>query len=281
MSVHRFQFRSMNTDIDLLVAGDGGPPPFDALLNTQLLFAQQEARFSRFLPDSLVSRLNRGETIDDAHLAQVCGVAFQAWEFTGGRFNPLVLRALSDSGYDRSFELIDGGKPRAQDVPPPTERIHIAGTRVSLRDAGLDLGGIVKGWTVDLAVEQLHERYPNVFLNAGGDIRCAGDEPGHAGWSAIVARPDGRGDAWAGDLQGAMATSSTLRRRWTASGAAAHHLIDPSKGLPADSGIAQATVWADECWRAECWAKAIVIGGAEALEECLATGLRARAEPSR
>jgi thiamine biosynthesis lipoprotein len=269
----------MNTDIDLLVAGDPASPAFEALVTAQLLFEQQEQRFSRFRVDSLVSRLNRGETVEDEWLAEACRMANSAWEFTGGRFNPLILSALCDAGYDRSFEQIQGGEPRRQSVPAPGDNLQIAGTRVSLRDAQIDLGGIVKGWTVDLAIERLRERHANVFLNAGGDIRCAGREDGHDGWHASVVSEGVFGESWTGDIRGAMATSSTRRRRWRTADGSAHHIIDPSTGLPADSDAAEATVWADACWRAESWAKAIVIGGADAVEECRAAGLKVEWQP--
>jgi thiamine biosynthesis lipoprotein len=280
MTRHDFTFRAMNTDIDLLIHDDRDTPPLDALLSARLLFDQQEERFSRFRPGSLVSRLNRGESVDDGLLALACRMALEAWEFTLGRFNPLILPALVAAGYDRTFEDVRGGEPRLQDVPAPPEHIRISGSQVSLRDAQIDLGGLVKGWTVDRAVERLRSEHPNLLLNAGGDIRCAGGEGGGAGWLVSVASSFGGRDLWRRELQGAMATSSAVRRSWPAAGGTAHHIIDPASGLPARSGIAQATVWAGECWRAECWAKAIVIGGAEALEECRAAGLQALAEDS-
>ena len=39
-------------------------------------------------------------------------MALEAFEFTGGLFNPMVLNALSDAGYSSSFETVRGGKPR-------------------------------------------------------------------------------------------------------------------------------------------------------------------------
>jgi thiamine biosynthesis lipoprotein len=274
---HHTRFRAMNTDVDVIIEADGPLPPLDAFVEARVLFEQQEARFSRFRTGSLVVRLNAGETVADRWLATACRLALEAWGFTGGLFNPLVLGALEEAGYDRSFEAVRGGAPRRQDVPTPADCLAIEGDRVWLRGgARLDLGGIVKGWTVDLAVERLRERYSALLVNAGGDMRCAGAEPGWDGWEAAVAGPDGA-DAWEGVLRGAMATSSTLERRWRAGEGRAHHLIDPRTGLPSASPFVQATVWADECRVAECWAKAIVIGGPEALAACDAAGWRALA----
>ena len=134
---------------------------------------------------------------------------------------------------------------------------------VTLTAGRLDLGGIIKGWTVDLAVEMLARSEPNVLVNAGGDLRCAGNEETHDGWLVTVARPGSASeDAWEGTIHGALATSTSLKRRWkTATGAEAHHLIDPRTGMSSTSPFVQVSAWGELTWQAECWAKAVLIGG--------------------
>ncbi|MCC7366728.1 MAG: FAD:protein FMN transferase [Dehalococcoidia bacterium] len=263
-------FRAMDTAIDVFV--EAAAPRFDLPLSIRLLFERQEARYSRFRAESLVSRLNAGEAVVDAELARVVGMALEAHAFTGGLFNPMVLPALRAAGYDRTFAEVAHGAPRAQPVLDPREAIEIEGERVRLRAGGLDLGGIVKGWTVDLAVELAVPEVEGVLVNAGGDLRAEGNEPGLDGWQVEVDRPGG-GVAWGGVVRGAVATSTVLRRRWQTAAGPAHHLVDPRTGLPAESGIAQATAWAPLTWVAECWAKAVVVGGAEAAELARAAGV--------
>lgn len=258
--LHDDSFRAMNTDVDVQVAA--GERPLEAFLSLRLLFERQEARFSRFRPASLLCRLNGGAAVEDAAFAAACRRAIAAWEFTGGLFNPMVLPALREAGYAGSFETLSSGSPRAQSVPSPARALAISGDRVELREGELDLGGVVKGWTVDLAVEQLAGGFADALVNAGGDLRCAGAEPGEDGWRIAVAASGGEGQAWEGVMRGALATSTTARRRWrTTDGHEAHHLIDPRSGLPSASPFSQVSVWAEEAWVAECWAKAVLIGG--------------------
>jgi len=265
-------FRAMNTDVDVFVYHHTSPT--DAFLNIRLLFERQEERFSRFRPSSLLSRLNAGATVSDDVFARACRLALDAFEFTGGLFNPLVLPALRAAGYDRTFEEVSGGNPEAQAVPDPRESLAFDGASVSLRHGQLDLGGIVKGWTVDLAVEAIAAGYPNLFLNAGGDLRCEGSEPGMDGWFVSVAGRPGQDAPWEGTMTGAVATSTTAKRRWsTTSGGVAHHLIDPRTGLPSDSPFEQVSAWADDARTAECWAKAVVIGGEAAAAKAAALGV--------
>mgnify|MGYP002682665968 CR=1 FL=1 len=199
---------------------------------------------------------------DDELLARVCRMALDAHEFTGGLFNPMVLPALAQAGYSTTFDEVSGGNPVAQSVPDPANALTLAGNVVQLREGALDLGGIVKGWTVDIGIESLSDRHPNLFLNAGGDLRCAGAEEGVDGWFVAVAAHGDAETPWEGPMRGALATSTTRKRRWTtASGEPAHHLIDPRTGLPAASAFDHVSVWHAETWVAECWAKAVLIGG--------------------
>jgi len=273
---HQTRFRALNTDVDVVVECGSTMPPFEVFAGARLLFEAQEARFSRFRDTSLVAALNRGEEVHDEWLTAACRMALEAHGFTGGLFNPMVLAALHDAGYDRSFEDVRGGSPRAQAVPGLGAALRVNGSRAWLESGSIDFGGLVKGWTVDLAAEQFGAGLDGLLVNAGGDVRSEGSEPGHDGWAMAVEAPGGGPDPWAGDLRGAMATSSVMRRRWAAAdGASAHHLIDPRTGLPAEAELVQATVWAAECWVAECWAKAIVIGGAGTLAACRAAGYKA------
>jgi len=272
---HIESFRAMDTGIDLIVIADERPMlPF---LEARLLFDQQEERFSRFRPSSLVSRLNRGETVADPWLDAILPLALAAWETTDGLFNPLILPALAAAGYDRTFSTVSGGAPVP--LPPPDPRTAIERTTAGwrLREGRLDLGGIVKGWTADLAAEYLAAatKAP-AMVNAGGDIRCIGEEaPGRGGWELAVKGPSGE-TAWSGIVAGALATSTTLRRRWTtADGRTAHHLIDPRTGLPAASPFVQVSVIAPTCREAETWAKAVLIGGHEGLELAALRGVAA------
>lgn len=268
------RFRAMDTDIDLFIEAPEPASPA-AFIGARLFFEQQEQRFSRFRADSLLSRLNQGEAIDDPWFARAVSMAIDAFELTGGYFNPMVLTALERAGYDRTFgEVAAGtGVVQSQRVPDPKRVLAVEGMRVSLLAGQLDLGGIVKGWTADLAAEHLAAEHRNAFVNAGGDIRCAGNDAGGTGWAIDVPTPSGA-PGWQGRLTGAVATSTTLRRRWeTASGGTAHHLIDPGTGMPSDSPFVQVSARDDACWVAEVWAKAVLIGGERLLQRAEHAGV--------
>ncbi len=254
----------MGTVVDVELCGAENPPTcFESI---RARFATAEARLSRFLPASALSRLNRGEPVSDPLLARAARIAVEAWKETGGLFNPLILPALEAAGYDRSFELIRGGEPQPLLPPTPTQALVIHGDEVRLRSGRLDLGGLAKGWVAEHAAREAARAARGVLVNPGGDLVAIGREGDEEGWLVGVEDPEGR-LLWQGRWQGALATSSTARRSWTtSSGAAAHHLIDPRTGLPARSEFVQVTVAASSAAVAEAWSKAILIGGREAVE---------------
>lgn len=265
-------FRAMDTDIDVFI--EAQTAPFGAFAEARLAFEQQEERFSRFRETSLLSRLNNGETVVDDLLAEVVEMAIDAWETTGGLFNPMILPALRAAGYDRTFREVVGGHEGSEAAPSPRDCIAVNGSEVWLRKGMLDLGGIVKGWTADIVAEQLSERYENVFVNAGGDIRCLGSDGAGDGWNMDVSGLSVTERVWEGRVSGAIATSTTMKRRWrTEGGSEAHHLIDPRTGRPARSGFVQVTARAEECWIAEVWAKAVLIGGEDARKRAEMLGI--------
>src|SRR5439155_6335950 len=62
---------------------------------------------------------------------------------------------------------------------------------------------------------------------------------------------------------GAVATSTTLRRAWAVGGERRHHLIDPRTGAPSGSDLELVSVVAAEAWAAETLAKAVLLQGSE------------------
>ncbi|MGA2514144.1 MAG: FAD:protein FMN transferase [Candidatus Limnocylindrales bacterium] len=144
------------------------------------------------------------------------------------------------------------------------------GEAVVRRPPGLrfDFGGVGKGWIADRALDLL-AAWPSALIDADGDlaIRCA---PGKF-WEVGIDDPRTADSVLAVLRLGAphggtytrwgVATSATSVHRWTVSGIATHHLIDPRTGRPAQTDVVQATVVAGSALRAEALAKAAVIAG--------------------
>jgi thiamine biosynthesis lipoprotein len=130
----------------------------------------------------------------------------------------------------------------------------------------IDLGGIGKGAAADLIVRELGGDVAGGCINVGGDLRAWGEPPdGATGWSVAV---DAAG-VTVSVVEGAIATSSTERRRWPTVDGDAHHLIDPRTGRPAVSDLRAVTVVDESALAAEVLAKAALIAGSVAAADVL------------
>ncbi len=275
-ALHARSFRCMTTDIELWLVSADAEAAEAALARGQAFFESVEARFSRFRPDSELSQLNAspdgpaGIPISD-DLAELIWLAQAAAENSGGVFDPTILDALEAAGYDRSIDAIRAEGAHVRHAPAGPEafrwrQVQVrqeAGGWVVYRPAGvrIDLGGIAKGWAADQVAMQLRPLGPGL-VNAGGDLRAWGTQPGAApggGWLVAVDHPQRAGEdvVWLDVRDGAAATSSVVTRRW----AGGHHLIDPRTGRPAETDLLSVTVLAGSAVVAETAAKVALILG--------------------
>jgi thiamine biosynthesis lipoprotein len=277
-------FAAMGTTVHLIGVGARG---LDARTEELLETAEQrihhlEAQWSRFRPTSELSRMNERagtRTALTPETYDLVAAAVDGWERTDGLFDPTLLAAVEHVGYDRSFDELPTERAATLSAPDaaPAPSAGCAGIELDPDDrtvrlpAGtrLDLGGIAKGRAADLVVADLAAAgLDGACANLGGDVRV---------WGTAPAALDPITRAWTVDIQdptctsaplarlevddGAVVTSTRLRRRWLVDGVEHHHLIDPRTGRSAFSGWAQASVIAGTATEAEVLAKALFLAG--------------------
>ncbi|WP_199434798.1 FAD:protein FMN transferase [Qaidamihabitans albus] len=227
-----------------------------------------EQRFSRFIQDSELSRLN-------VSAGKWCPVSPEMYALlehglnvavaSEGLVNIAVLPQLVAAGYVSSSPEQPAVAEAAFGTPvePLTSVLELRRGQARLRPGhAVDLGALAKGWWADEVVSWLG---PNSAASLGGDVSCRGEGPTGAGWPVAVP-----GGVVLTVVDGAVATSGTAKRRW---GHGMHHLIDPRTGRPSDSDVVEATVVANAGRSAEWVSSALVVGGT-----AVAGRLRARAD---
>lgn len=269
MNLVRRELRAMNSDITLICCQPDAARRLDRADRWLKAF---EARFSRFQLLSELSRLNES-TGSPFHaspaLFRVVGVALEFARRSNGLFDPTILRRLEAAGYDRSFELIPHAgvreRPRTAGHGLSWRAVRLDATARTITlpaGAGLDLGGIGKGWAVDRLAAMLGSP---CLVNGGGDVYVAGRPPAEAAWLVGVAdpfRPEQDLFVLTAEDRG-VATSSSLRRRWQLGDATLHHLIDPRTGRPSASDAVQVTAVAPSTVLADYHAKVALLLGVE------------------
>jgi FAD:protein FMN transferase len=222
------------------------------------LFDDAEERFSRFLPSSELSAINRvggGSFKVSKEMAAVLCSAAELSARTDGLVDPGVGAALIDWGYAESFESGMYLDERPQRRPRPQWTI-VGRTLTMAPDTSLDLGGFVKGWTCDQVVESGDA----TIASAGGDLRSED--------AGLVVDVLDAHDAVATRVHlgvGAFATSSVSKRRWKVAGTVANHIIDPRTMAPTAGPVMSASVAADTALEAEVGAKAVLLHGVDGL----------------
>jgi thiamine biosynthesis lipoprotein len=149
--------------------------------------------------------------------------------------------------------------------------VDAAGRVIRPPGVHVDSGGIGKGLAVDIAAARLPAgvRYA---IGCGGDLAVGGTHT----WPWQVAVDDARSGAEIHRLHvhaGGVATSGINARIWQrADGGYAHHLIDPSTGQPAWTGLVAATAVAPTALGAEVLAKTALLSGPRSARRVLNLG---------
>jgi thiamine biosynthesis lipoprotein len=249
----RRSFKAMGTTIELVVDAEDAERPLAA---AQAEFERLEQVLSRFRPDSELSTLNRGGSLEASHdLAEVVALALVARQWTKGLFDPTVHDAVAAAGYDRTFEEVPANGDSAVCDARCGGRVSVCGRRIELEPGfRLDLGGIGKGYAAERAAELLALAGP-CLVSAGGDVAVRG-LPREGAWAVAVDET-----LTLGLTHGAIATSGRDQRRWRRGGRELHHLINPRTCRPAETDILRVTVAAGDAVDAEVLAKTLFLLG--------------------
>lgn len=227
---------------------------------------------SIFSPESLLSRINRGQTDSlDSHITRNIELAGRFYELSDGAYD-ITIKPLTDA--------LGFGKGAAQDRINIDSLLEFVGYELlGIEDGRLfksdsrvqiDLNSIAKGYTVDLIAERLEAMaIADYMVNIGGEIRCRGFNPAGERWSIGIETPyDGNMamDSFEKIVRiadRAVATSGNYRRYYlTESGQKIAHTIDPRTGHSAVSTLLSATVIAPTCAEADAAATMFMSLGA-------------------
>jgi thiamine biosynthesis lipoprotein len=271
--MHYDEFRAMNSDIVLAASGGDLVSISNGFMLARTLIIQNEKRFTRFSESSELAELNRSVGVcfqASNEMYQVIQEAQRLAIETDGLFNPAILPALKQAGYDRSMDDI---RNRAvQDEPQKKVEKHDfrqiqldAATNSILLPEGMqvDLGGIAKGWIAEQAAGLLAKATEACAVSAGGDMFLINLPQGETNWEIGLENPlkPEQDLAILHVNPGAVATSSITKRQWHQNGKLQHHLIDPRSGTPAQTEWLSTTIWAKTAAEAEVYAKVLLIAG--------------------
>lgn len=255
MNPHRYSFRAMGSPCELRLYSARREYADAIAEETRAEIGRLEQKYSRYLADSLTTRINRsagrseGVEVDEetAALLDYAAVAFREseglFDITSG-----ILRGAWDfkSGRVPEQSELDALRRRIG-----WDRVCWERPRIALPEPGMeiDFGGYVKEYTADRVAELLRARgMRHGLVDLGGDLAVVGPHPDGSPWRVGIRHPRRPEDAL-GALplsHGAVASSGDYERFMIVDGVRYGHILNPKTGWPVES-FAGVTVVADHC----------------------------------
>lgn len=108
----------------------------------------------------------------------------------------------------------------------------------------IDLGSVAKGYAGQLAAQMLREHgVQSALLNLGGNVQTVGAKPDGSPWQIGIKDPQGEDAMMVLSVEDqAVVTSGGYERYFEQDGQTYWHIMDPSTGHPADSGLLSVTI---------------------------------------
>lgn len=271
--LHKLKFQAMSTACGVSCHGAPAGSIRDFFRDVVDWTAQFEARYSRFIPDSLIGRINAaaGEHwIDtDPETDRLFSLCHELYFFTRGSFDPTALPLIKLWNWKVQPPVI----PSDDDMRAARERV--GWNKVQRRTGGIflpqpgmsiDLGGIGKEYAVDCVMNMAIQRgIPNVLVDFGQDVRVRGHAPDKKFWWIGLEDAAAPGKCWGGVAvtDHAVATSGDYTRHFKLNGRRYGHIIDLRTGYPAFNDCRAASVVAPSCTIAGLLSTSICILGAK------------------
>lgn len=233
-----------------------------------------EDKFSRYLPDNIVHRINNsdGEAVQiDEETANLIDFATSLFEMSDGRFDITSGVLRNAWKFDGGDQLPDGSSVRR--ILPRVGWNKVVWQRPDLtlrRGMQIDFGGVGKEYAVDRAAGLLDAADAGAcLLNFGGDLVATGPPADSDGWQVGIEAFDaesGRAKKMISLKNGALATSGNARRFILKDGVRYGHILDPTTGWPVANAPRSITIAANTCTQAGMLATLAMLKGEHAEE---------------
>jgi len=268
----------MDTGITYRVYGKQAETAVQAM---QAEIQRLEHLLSRYLPHSDIDSINRqaGKEMVPVkdETCEVLSRALMLSQLSKGLFDVAIgpLVALWDYKHAASAP----GKTRILETRSLVDyrdlMVRRDGNLVGLRKTGqsIDLGGIGKGYAGSCCIHLLQTYgIVSAFVDLGGNVSTLGSKPDGSPWKVGIRHP-----RHTDSLLGALDTSNTSvvtsgdyeRYFEDAEGNRWHHILNPTTGYPAQSGLMSVTVVCRDSWLADALSTAVFVAGMEAGLELL------------
>jgi thiamine biosynthesis lipoprotein len=271
------QFRYiMGTSIQVQVFGGDAALRAEGIDEAFAAITEIDRLMSNYRDDSELTAINKGAVgavvrVSDPMLSVLEGARLVS-ERSGGAFDVTVGPLVKLWGFhDKKPHVPSAAELAAVRELVDYRRLLIdrAAKSVRFERAGMeiDLGGIAKGFAVELAAGVIKRRGLAGFLDAGGNQYLLGHPPGKTRWSVGVRDPRAA-DQMLGTLDvdgGSVSTSAGYATFLAVDGKRYGHILDPRTLRPSDASLSVTVVSPDGTFADAVSTAAFVLGPVEGL----------------
>ena len=260
------------------------------LAGVRQAYESVDASMSNWDPASELSRINlqarQGPVeVEDPELFRCIRISMAYARATRGAFDPTVGPLMQLYGFRPDDPQVPSEEALAEVLDhvgwDKVEVIEVARS-IRFRDpeVELDLGGIAKGYALDVAARMFsHVGCRAGLLDLGGNLYAWAAPPGEEAWNIGIRHPEDpeRVIATLRVANRGVATSSNRLNAFEVDRTSYGHIMAAATGRPAVSDVIQATVIADSATDADALATAMVVAGSKRAAEWLQRATRVEA----
>jgi thiamine biosynthesis lipoprotein len=256
LALFRFPFNAMGSPCEIQLFAPDRMSAHDAARAGIAEVERLETRYSRYRPESFLSRINEvaavaGAIPVDAESAALLDYADTCYRQSGGLFD--ITSGVLRRAWGRfdANALPDAARIEALREKVGWDKVRWESPLLAFSVAGMeiDFGGIVKEFAADRVAALCQEfGLEHGVINLGGDIKVLGPRADGSPWQVGIRHPRAK-DATAQTLQlrtGALASSGDYERRIEVAGVRYGHILNPRTGWPVRR-MAAVSVLADFC----------------------------------
>lgn len=263
---------AMNTYMTFTVYGEDAQA---ALQEAEECIQQVEGLWSVTDEDSEIYQANHsgGQPVTvSEETAEIISFALEMAQRTGGDLDPTIYPVLTAWGFTTDSKQVPSQQQIAQLLEQVGyDRIQINGSELTVPDGmELDLGAVGKGYTADLVTEILRRHgVTSALISLGGNIQAIGSRPDGSDWRLGIRAPWESGNLGVLTVSDAAVVTSGGYENYfdDEQGNIYWHILDPSTGYPADSGLQSVTIVGREGKMCDALSTALFVMGAQSAEQ--------------
>jgi thiamine biosynthesis lipoprotein len=267
--------RTMGTYARISIVTADSAAAWPAARGAQAVLQRVDSLMSNWTATSEVARIHRdapvGATRVHPEVGTVLAASLRLWRESDGAFDITVEPLVRAWGFLGGPRRVPGdGEIRAALARVGAQRVRYEPASRTLRftDPGvrIDLGGIAKGYAVDVAAESLAAHgVRDALVDLSGNMVALGSAPAGQGWRIGIRDPRDRVPYVARlALRGeAISTSGQYEQFVAQDGRSYGHIMDPRTGRPAD-GLISVTVVAPTALECDGWDTPLFVLGPQA-----------------